>query len=138
MKETQEGRGFISFENATQAEREYVEKRIRNEVGPCQSALVDSLLRAGFEGFELENIENLDYTPEECAEDGIDPEDGEQKEVFEWWVIQNSFLLEDLRERGYPVLSNDFGDWMGRTTTGQALALDRIFWEVFQDGLKYA
>lgn len=45
------------------------------------------------------------------------------KEVFEWWVV-SSWLLEKLKAQGEPILENDFGEWWGRCTTGQAILLD--------------
>jgi len=66
----------------------------------------------------------------ECYE-----QDQRPQEIFEWWPINSSFLVKELLEIGEPVLSNDYGDWWGRTCTGQSISLDPTFWTIFQDGV---
>jgi hypothetical protein len=189
------------YGNSNREQREYIENRIRTELGVCQSALVDELMRAGFDGFTWDEVENVYPDPEEwtlaqcreyirehvgdepgdccfrpsdmdramcvellegagiaCGDDdsldvlrdaveaNIDDEtlDGleawreavtdcaEPQEVFEWWVINDTFLADDLRNLGEPILDNGYGRWWGRGSTGQSIALDPTFWVIFQ------
>lgn len=52
--------------------------------------------------------------------------DSEAQEIFEWWSV-TSWLAEKLLELGEPVLMNDYGQWWGRTCTGQNIILDGTF-----------
>ena len=52
--------------------------------------------------------------------------DSEAQEIFEWWSV-TSWLAEKLLELGEPVLVNDYGQWWGRTCTGQNIILDGTF-----------
>ena len=103
----------------------------KREVHYCQSILVSELLAKGF--LELEDIKNLRRTPEELNEDypegyGTDEEEAE-KEIFEWWIVSD-WLLNRLEERGEPILRTDYGDWWGRTCSGQAISLDCVIQEI--------
>ena len=112
---------------------------VAREVYCCQSVLVDSMLEQGV--FNYEDIENyfLNVCPEcneqieekdniyhcnQCNKDFNEPEQ-EPQEIYEWWICSD-WLIEKLRERGEPILSNNYGDWWGRTCTGQAIKLDHI------------
>jgi len=66
---------------------------------------------------DIELLENAEY---------------QYKEVFEWWVV-SSWLLEKLKEQGEPILDNDFGEWWGRCTTGQAISLDYVISKIAFD-----
>jgi len=68
---------------------------------------------------ELETIENL-------------KDEQEPQEVMEWWVVSD-WLLNRLEAKGQPVLRTDFGDWWGRCGTGQAILLDRVIEEIYDD-----
>lgn len=52
--------------------------------------------------------------------------DSEAQEIFEWWSV-TSWLAEKLLELGETVLVNDYGQWWGRTCTGQNIILDGTF-----------
>lgn len=58
------------------------------------------------------------------------------QEIYEWWPVEDSYLAEQLKEIGEPILDNNYGTWWGRTCTGQCIELDPTFWEVFQDALQ--
>ncbi|MEN6534497.1 MAG: hypothetical protein ABFD89_12590 [Bryobacteraceae bacterium] len=60
----------------------------------------------------------------------------EPAEIFEWWALSNSFIVDELRALGEPILDNDYGTWWGRTCTGQSISLDPTFWDIFQDALQ--
>jgi hypothetical protein len=42
-------------------------------------------------------------------------------------------LLEKLEAKGEPILKTDFGDWWGRTTTGQSISIDGVIREIVID-----
>jgi hypothetical protein len=54
----------------------------------------------------------------------------EPAEIFEWWVIADSMVLDDLLAQGECVIDNDYGRWWGRCCTGQANYLDSTFREM--------
>lgn len=67
-----------------------------------------------------------------CENDGIDPYDY-VREVFEHWIVSD-WLADMLAEKGEPV-DKDFSGltiW-GRTTTGQAIALDAVIVSICAD-----
>jgi len=47
----------------------------------------------------------------------------EVREAYEWYAV-DSWLLGRLREAGEIVLDNSYGEWWGRTCSGQALIMD--------------
>lgn len=52
-------------------------------------------------------------------------ENAEDAEVYEWWRVSR-WLCSQLKEIGEPVLDNDYGEWYGRTTTGQSMLMDGV------------
>ena len=133
---------------------------VAKEVLQNQNALVNELLENEF--FSYDDIENLyqKITKDEVlelVEPQIDGEDfkklekmtdeqvlnqydqevqemidkQEPQEIFEWWLVSD-WLLERLEEQGEPILKTDFGNWWGRTCTGQAIALDHNIQEIAQ------
>lgn len=50
-------------------------------------------------------------------------DNAEPAEIFEWWRV-TGWLAPNLQEIGEPVLSNAYGDWWGRCTTGQGYLMD--------------
>ena len=106
---------------------------VANEVYLCQSMLVDAMLQKGV--FNFEDIENLYKSKEELIDEGYSEEDIEKgnaddmKEIYEWWVVSD-WLERKLKERGEPILTNDYGSWWGRCSTGQAIFLDYVIEEI--------
>lgn len=135
-----------------------VEKLISREVLYCQSALVDELLKqeggdGGLDGLSYDDVQNLYPDTESmdaaecnkyCNDHGIPCEgfedidrwreavrDGaEVQEIFEWWLI-TTWAANHLDEIGEPLLVTDYGTWWGRTCTGQSIALDPTFYEIY-------
>ncbi len=50
--------------------------------------------------------------------------------VLEWWLVSN-WLGRKLLVDGEPVLDNGYGVWWGRTTSGQAIAMDESIEKIF-------
>lgn len=50
-------------------------------------------------------------------------------EVYEWWRV-SGWLVKELREIGEAVLDNDYGNWWGRTCTGQSILQDGTLQEI--------
>lgn len=142
----------IHYGNSTDEHKELINKRIREEVLVNQSALVGRLFELDMENMTegLENIEHIecdcclsiydddDLTWSKCPkESGIKGQqcggtiDYVQQEVLEWWVVTD-YMAKRLEETGEPILRTDYGNWWGRTTSGQCLDLDGAMWEVFQ------
>lgn len=68
---------------------------------------------------------------EECCEQlGLDPD---YREVYEHWLV-TSWAADSLREKGEVVVDDLHGltVW-GRTATGQAICMDRVWWEIARD-----
>ena len=57
-------------------------------------------------------------------------------EIFEWYSITSSFVRRALLKQGEAVLQTDYGDWWGRSCTGQAILLDHTFWDIYQEGVQ--
>lgn len=73
---------------------------------------------------------------EGCGHIQFDDPEYEVQEIYEWWLLSSSSVAEDLKELGEPVLDNDYGEWWGRTCTGQSVELDPTFWRMYQDVLR--
>lgn len=105
--------------------------------------------------FQYEDIENLYPDPSEwtaqecrdwCEEYGIDSaedlddldelrdaviENAEAVEIFEWWLV-TTWAAGKLREQGQPILAVGSNIWWGRTTTGQNIALDPTWYDIYE------
>ncbi len=111
---------------------------VNNEVYINQSMLIYLLLEKNI--FSYEDIENFCKTDKELEYSGYNKENikeirdrGEDnKEIFEWWLVSD-FLLEKLSNKKEPILRTDYGNWWGRTCTGQAIYLDGIIEDIYKD-----
>ena len=98
----------------------------------CQTHLVEDKL------LDIDEVENLFYTESELKEMGYsDVEDAmddgaDIKEVFEWWLVDEWFANR-LDEHNEPLLRNEYGVWWGRTCTGQAICMDSVIEEIFDE-----
>jgi hypothetical protein len=103
------------------------------------------------EAFSWDEVENLhpdpsDWTVSQCREyldihrdghedlTGLDDyraaiSDLDPKEVLEWWLISEQ-LARELDELDQPLLRNKYGDWWGRTCSGQTILLDGTLQDV--------
>lgn len=122
--------------------QEKLKEFVSNHVLVCQSGLVAELLERGT--LDFEDIVNLQMADEELKDMGYKTkkareearDNGEDtKDIYEWWVV-DGWLLDKLEAEGEPILRTDFGDWWGRTTTGQAIALDWVIEKIY-DGIKH-
>jgi len=112
---------------------------VNREVFACQSFLFEEMLKKGF--FDYEDIKNLYKTDKELKDDGFTSsierqearDRGEDiKEVFEWWLVSD-WLLTKLEEKGEVIMRNDYGEWWGRSCTGQAIFLDGIIEKIYDE-----
>ena len=105
---------------------------VNNHVYLCQTYLVEEML------LDIDHVVNLFYTDSELKEMGYsDVEDArddgaEIKEIFEWWVVSD-WLAKRLEAHGEPLLINDYGTWWGRTCTGQAILLDFVIEQIYDE-----
>lgn len=53
----------------------------------------------------------------------------EAQEIFEWWAV-SSYLFEQLKAKGHPVVDAGSCYIWGRCTTGQAILLDHVISEI--------
>jgi hypothetical protein len=138
-------------------EMEFMQKcaeLVDGNVLACQSSLVDKLLQD--EVFSWDDVDNLNErfnarrlihgTCEDCGvRTEIDgdtelcktcfKETWENQEIYEWWVV-SEWLREKLRDKGHPILENDYGAWWGRRTTGQAIKMDGSIREIAKELLE--
>lgn len=105
----------INYDNSTAEQREEMERFIDQNIAACQSHLVEELFKR--EIFSFEEIQNLFYR-------------NEPREIYEWYLIGNSWAKEKLLKLNEPILDTVFGTWWGRTCTGQHIALDPTFWDI--------
>jgi hypothetical protein len=56
-------------------------------------------------------------------------DNSETAEIFEWWRV-NGWFAKELAAVGECVLSNNYGDWWGRCTTGQQYIMDGVLQKV--------
>ena len=82
------------------------------------------------------NIEALclDSETGECEECFLD--NREAQEIYEWWVVSD-WLEIKLKLKGEPILSNEYGSWWGRCTTGQSVYIDRVIEEIYDELMRY-
>lgn len=102
-----------------------------------QSHLINHLQEQEVEGFTWDDINNLYMTDEEIIKyadyrDDMTEQDlidevrynGEDRnEIYEWYLVSDWFLSK-LKEIDEPYLDNDYGEYWGRTCTGQSIYLD--------------
>lgn len=70
------------------------------------------------------------YKCYECDKEFTEEPEIEPQEIMEWWLCSD-WLLEKLQARGEPVLHTDYGDWWGRTCTGQSIILDGVIEDIY-------
>ena len=117
------------------------ERLVEREVYCCVTPMVEYILShdnpTGNEPFTYDDIENNE--PRKCGEcigctaengDGEDCDDAISPEVYEWWAV-SPWLYEQLKAQGEPVIDT-FPHLWGRTTTGQAIALDGVISRIEQ------
>jgi len=68
---------------------------------------------------------------ENCFERNKKPQ-----EVLEWWLV-SQWLGRKLLIEGEPIIDNNFGVWFGRTTSGQAIAMDEPIEKIFNSVVSY-
>lgn len=105
--------------------QEHCDKFVSLHVIACQSSLVDKLLAAG-DILSWEDVANRFSVLDE------EDEDYEEKEVYEWWIV-DGWLLDKLESKGEVVLRSDYGDWWGRGTSGQAIAMDTVIEDIVKE-----
>jgi hypothetical protein len=136
--------------------QEELRKFVEEEVYTCQSMLVEEALKKEF--FSWDDVENLYrpfdgelLSPNVCntcklVVDNLDSETGQCKdcysdnqelhEIYEWWVVSD-WLEILLLKRDEPLLRNEYGTWWGRCTTGQAIFMDRVISDIYDEVMNY-
>ena len=115
--------------------REQAELLVRNEVYCSLTYIVDSLAKSYGESFKTNEAlgELVEQVAELYAPRIVSTDEGEEydyEEVFEAWSV-SGWLADQLEERGERIV-RDFGNhnvW-GRTTTGQAIAIDYVIEQI--------
>jgi hypothetical protein len=117
--------------------QEDLRKFVNNEVYCCQTMVVEKLLEECI--FDYSDIQNFYKSDKQLKEDGyktkVEREEarrngGDQNEIFEWWVVSD-WLIKKLEAEEEPILKTDYGDWWGRTCTGQAIYLDYVIEKIY-------
>lgn len=99
----------------------------------------------GFTDLDEFKPDENDFYWGECpsCEHKLDHEpENEPQEVYEWWIV-TEFLYKKLKERGQVVLEWGNNCYWGRTSSGQAIALDGIITDICKEmeilaGQKYS
>ena len=117
--------------------REFIHSHIYRN----QSYLVTDLMQQEIIGFYYGDIENLYLTDEEIIKYHLDEielnKDSKEitsdmlddfrydnpQEILEWYLVSD-WLLDRLREINEPIIDNNYGEYWGRCSTGQAICLD--------------
>lgn len=104
-----------------------------------RAELVEELESLGIACYDEETDETLaDALLDSCtAGDWGDVDDwreavrdnAEPQEPLEWWLV-SQWLAEDFDEIGEPLIRNGYGDWWGRTTSGQSMIMDGTLQQV--------
>ena len=147
MKEKLTKEEYFNLDNGIV--QDITQKFIQDHIYRNQTALVTDMQKESFTSsccywFDWDNVENLYMTDEEILkymgsydEDMSDQElidevrnNGEDmNEIFEWYLVSDWFLAR-LREINEPIIDNDYGEYWGRTCTGQAICLDHNIQEL--------
>lgn len=129
-----------------------VDSFVCREIYICQSALIEEVLKQQI--FSIDEIDNL-YRPfdgklispalcvrcklecsfldsetglcEGCFEDTREPQ-----EIFEWWLV-SPWLGRKLHMAGEPLIDNGYGVWWGRCVTGQAISIDYVINQIYDE-----
>lgn len=139
---------------------------VSKQVILCQSSLVEEILHEGklFSFEDIRNGDN--YICPECGQGQNEPFDSttvkendesfdapmkykcyecnnefekepecQPKEIYEWWIVTD-WLLDKLEAHGEAVLRTDYGEWWGRTCTGQSIVLDSVIEDIYKAMMK--
>ena len=78
-----------SYGNRTKNQQEVIQNIIRNEIGYCQSALVDMLLQRGdVEGFTVDDIQGMYVDPSEWDWDQIQEFSRDEGIELPEWILR--------------------------------------------------
>lgn len=91
-----------------------VEQMIDNNVWACVTDIVNKYDM--YEEFEWKQSEDDDEMPE----------------ILECWIV-TPFYGELLYEHGEPVIKRQLGYIWGRQTSGQAIWLDSVSWDIYEE-----
>tara|TARA_Y100001973_G_scaffold12637_1_gene17531 strand:+ start:91 stop:591 length:501 start_codon:yes stop_codon:yes gene_type:complete len=131
--------------------QDITQKFIQPHIYRNQTALVTDMQKESYSSeccysFSWDNVENLYMTDEEILEaysyHFVEEEEQENffiervrdngedmNEIYEWYLVSDWFLAR-LREINEPIIDNDYGEYWGRTCTGQAIYLDHNIQEL--------
>lgn len=73
-----------------------------------------------------------DYRLDEWKDQVRDWSQDNPNEPLEWWVV-DSWLCGKLLEMGEVIIDNDYGYWWGRSCSGQSIACDGTFYQLFKN-----
>ncbi len=107
---------MITYSNSNKKQKRQVQDIIDQGILWCSTAMVTHMLSEGQAGFEYDNVENWD----------------ENRDILEWYMV-SPYLFDWLKQFNEPVLATDYGYYWGRTTSGQALIQDEVFWKIYND-----
>jgi len=136
--------------NSEKTKKQATEAFVAREIYANQTSFVEEALKQQI--FSVDEIYNLYrefdgllLSPNICINcqlefSCLDSETGECENCFEknnnpqvvleWWLVSH-WLGRKLLIDGQPVIDNNFGVWWGRTTSGQAIAMDEPIEKIF-------
>ncbi|HSW97552.1 MAG TPA: hypothetical protein VLF89_07040 [Candidatus Saccharimonadales bacterium] len=144
------------FKMTTAEKQQGLKTFVEQEIYMCQSSLVEEAFKQNFFSWDdvLNQYKRFDgalLAPSTCHTCGIDAtyldsETGEcetcfdqnrqLQEIYEWWLVSD-WLEIKLKMHGEPVLSNNYGSWWGRCTTGQVTYLDDVIRDIYDEIMNY-
>lgn len=69
------------------------------------------------------------YICQECEQKFENAPESQPQEIYEYWIV-DTFLGRLLQDKGEPIFERMFGWIWGRTTTGQAIYLDGVIYQI--------
>ena len=124
---------MIHYGNSNSEQKAFIENKIEREIYCNINDIVDG------NQWDFDDLEN--YYSDICTncgkseEEECDCYEPTPQEVFEWYFVSEA-LADQLYAIGEPVVRTfSFKAVWGRTCSGQSIALDTTFWEIFQDVL---
>lgn len=117
---------MAKYDIADAVNQRITQKLVNQEVYCCMTHEVEYMLRTQYD------IKDPLITDDD-VQNMYDEETDSYAEVFEWWAVSDWFG-EKLKEKGEVVIDTVWGKtYWGRCTTGQAICLDGVIFDIAYD-----
>lgn len=117
---------MAKYDIADGVNQRITQKLVEQEVFCCMTHEVEYMLRTQY------NTKDPLITDDD-VQNMYDEETDSYAEVFEWWAVSDWFG-EKLKEKGEVIIDTVWGKtYWGRCTTGQAICLDGVIFDIAYD-----